>query len=422
MPSASGHHPEYWTLPRVLTALDVENWVDKIQSGTEYVTLRLGKWERIGPFADARLQGALCLLHRRNIETRVAVPPETFVEQRAYDAFATLDPAQPAPSFTRTERRLAGNVAGIVIGQLCKFDTAHQNIPMLQREALVKRHYVYGSGSESAIIVPPDPKRTEDPRKSARIREAFFNNRLNDLLKPLGVRSGEDLTVHKWFTELKTFAYESAENTWDHGRLDFANKAIRALRFIRFRRIDIGKRGFNGFNISNLAPGFEDRFEQYLSALSSAPDLGEIWTPNGGRLAEITIADGGVGIAARMAGNFDVYRGRIEFEQEYVRNALLPAGTSKGWHRPGSGQGYRKMLRACHRLSGLLIIRTGRLKCVRTYRRSDGSREAYDFSGAPPDAFEPEFNSVPLPLLAGTSVSLIFPVRPRDRSQSDKGC
>lgn len=415
-PRVLNDNPEHWALPRILTAPDVENWVDKIQSGTQSVTLRLGSWDRIGPFADARLQGALCLLHRKNIETRVSVPPLTFAAQRTSDAFATLDPSQPVRWFTPTERKLAGNVAGMVIGQLCKFDTAHQNIPALQRKALVKMRYLYGSGSESALIVPPDPKRTEDPRKSATYREAFFNNRLNGLLKPLGVKTGGDPAVYRWFTHFKSFAREAAENTWDHGRLDFANKAIQALRFIRFRRIEIGK---TGFDIANVAPGFEDSFERYLNALSAVHDLDEVWGLNGGRLAEITIADGGVGIAARMAGSFDIYEGSLESEQMIVKRALLPSGTSKSWISPGSGQGFRKMLRACSRLSGLVIIRTGRLKCSRTYVLPDGSREMYDFAKAPPSAFDPEFNSTPLPLLAGTSVSLIFPVQPRDRSHFD---
>ena len=71
------------------------------------------------------------------------------------------------------------------------------------------------------------------------------------------------------------------------------------------------------------------------------------------------------------------------------------------------------MFRACSRLSGLVIIRTGRLKCSRTYLRTDGSRAKYNFTKAPPSAYEPQINSTPLPLLAGTSISLIFPVRPR---------
>ena len=413
MRRASSHGPGHWTLPRVLTAPDIEKWIDGIPSGTERVTLRLGQWERIGPFADARLQGALCLLHRRNIETKVYVPPRTFADQHAYAAFADLDPTQSIGWLSPTERRLAGNVAGMVIGQLCKFDTAHQDIPTRQREALVERHYLYGSGYESALIVPPDPKRTTDPRKSAAQRVAFFNSRLKDLLKPLGVKSGNDPAVSSWFTQLKTFAYEATENTWDHGRLDFTNKTIRALRFIRFRRIDLGTKGFD---IAKLAPGFEDCFKVYLDALTAAPDLGYKWGPDGGRLAEITIADGGVGIAARMAGNFDIYKGSLEVEQENVRNALLPNRTSKSWISPAAGQGFRKMLRACSWMSGLVIIRTGRLKCSRTYMRTDGSREKHNFSMAPPSAYEPQINSTPLPLLAGTSVSLIFPVRPRDRS------
>lgn len=413
MPGALSDHPAHWTLPRVLTAPAIENWVNEIPSGMQQVTLKLGKWERIGPFADARLQGALCLLHRRNIETRVDVPRSTFVDQRAYNAFADLGPSQSIHRLTLTERRLAGNVAGIVIGQLCKFDSAHQNIPLLQREALVERRYVYGSGSESALVVPPDPKRTEDPRKSAMVREAFFNNRLNKLLEPIGVKFGEDPAVDQWFNQLKTFAFEATENTWDHGRLDFDHKKVQALRFIRFRRIDLGKKGFD---LTILAPGFEDCFERYIDAISAARDLGDKWGPSGGRLAEITIADGGVGIAARMAGNFDVYRGSLETERATVKDALLPSRTSKSWISPGAGQGFRKMLRACSRLSGLVIIRTGRLKCLRTYLRSDGSREMYDFSKAPPSAFEPDINTTPLPLLAGTAVSMIFPVQPRDRS------
>ena len=413
MPGALSDHPEHWTLPRVLTAPAIENWVNEIPAGTEQVTLKLGKCERIGPFADARLQGALCLLHRRNIEIRVDVARSTFVDQRTCDAFAACDPLQPVCRLTPTEHRLAGNVAGIVIGQLCKFDSAHQNIPLLQREALVESRYVYGSGSESALVVPPDPQRTADPRKSAMDRAAFFNNSLNQLFEPIGVKRGENPAVNRWFNQLKSFAFEATENTWDHGRLDFDNKKIQAVRFIRFRRIDLGDKGFD---IATLAPGFEDCFERYIDAISAASDLGNRWGPSGGRLAEITIDDGGVGIAARMAGSFDVYRGSIETERTAVKNALLPSKSSKSGISPGAGQGFRKMLRACSRLSGLVIIRTGRLKCLHTYLQTDGSREVYDFSKAPPSAFDPETNSTPLPLLAGTAVSLIFPVQARDGS------
>ena len=410
MRRASSHGLGHWTLPRVLTAPDIEKWVDNIPSGTEHVTLNLGELERVGPFAEARLQGALCLLHRRNIETRVYIPPQGFVDQQVYAAFADLDPAQPTSRLSPTERGLAGTVAGMVIGKLCKFGAEYQDIPTRQREVLVERSYLYGSGSESVLFAPPDPRRTEDPRKSAAHRVAFLDNRVDDLLKPLGVNSGEDLAGNGSLTQLKTFAFDALENAWDHGRLDFSNKAIRALRFVRFRSVDLGEKGID---VAQVIPGFETCFESYLEALAAAPDLGFRWNPDSGRLAEITITDGGVGVAARMAGNFDVFEGSLEVERANVRNALLPNGTSKSYISPGAGQGFRKMFRACSRLSGLVIIRTGRLKCSRTYLRTDGSRAKYNFTKAPPSAYEPQINSTPLPLLAGTSISLIFPVRPR---------
>lgn len=418
MSTAGSQYPLNWTLPRVLTAPAIEAWVDAVPANARNVTLRLGEWERIAPFADSRLQGALCLLHRKNIQTEVEVPSITLAEQRAYDAFAETDALASKPTFTPTERRLSGDVAGMVIGHLCKFDSSHQHIPSLQRKSLVERQYLYGSGSESALIVPTDIQRREDPRKSALLRVAFFNNRLTKLLEPLGVKSGISPQVSRWFSQLKSFAFEATENTWDHGRLDFDHRPIQSLRFIRLRRIDIGRRGFD---IEKVVPGFEEPFMSYLNALSAASNLASIWGKNSGRLVEITVADGGVGIAARMAGKFDVYEGCPEVEKQYVGTALLPEGTSKTSSQPGRGQGFRKMLRACHRLSGLVIIRTGRLKGFRTYRRPDGSQEEYDFSNAPSEAFRLETNETPLPLLAGTSVSLIFPIQPRDRSQIARG-
>ena len=250
-------------------------------------------------------------------------------------------------------------------------------------------------------------------------REAAFNNRLVDLLAPLGVSTqGSPLDSGHWFDELKTFAFEATENTWDHGRLDFNTCPIRSLRFVRLRRIDIGAKGFN---IEDVAPGFEEVFQQYLEALTAARDLPYLWSRDGGRMVEVTVADGGVGIAARMAGSFEVFEGSIEDEANYLLAALLPGGTTKAAREPGRGQGFRKMLRACAKLSGLTIVRTGRLKVSRTYRQPDGTKENVDFDDASSSAYTPNVAASLLPLLAGTSVSLIFPVgRPAGTSRLDQ--
>ena len=411
MADNSEHCATEWQLPRVLTAPMIEDWVAALPVTTNKVFVRLGSWRRTGPFADARLQGALCLLHRKGIETVAIVPPITLKGSRADAAFEDPDPLHPTISLTPTELKLAGSVAGLTIGQLCSFDEEHSHIPEIQLQTVVGRRYLFGWGDELALVAPTEAKFTGFPRKSALIREAAFNNRLVNLLEPLGVsmNNAPSATVN-WFNDLRTFAFEASENTWDHGRIDFDTSPIRSVRFVRLRRIAIGS---GGFDIAKVAPGFEELFSVYLDSLSRAHDLANRWDREGGRLVEVTVADGGVGISAKMAGRLDVFEEPLEVEARYLLDSLIPGGTTKSTSEPGRGQGLGKMLQACFRLSGLTIVRTGRLRASRTYRRPDGSNEVVDFNDTSSDAYIPEISRTALPLLAGTSVSLIFPI---DRS------
>ena len=159
-----------------------------------------------------------------------------------------------------------------------------------------------------------------------------------------------------------------------------------------------------------LPRDLSNRFRRYIDSLNAAHDLPIVWDREGGRLIEVTIGDGGVGIAARMAGGLDVFEGPLRREAEYFARALLPGGSTKSASAPGRGQGFRKMLRACFKLSGFIVVRTGRLRALRTYRRIDGSNEPVDFDSTESDAYVPDINCSPLPLLAGTSVSLVFPI------------
>lgn len=395
-----------WKLPQFLESSLIEDWVRRLPPTTTTVLLRLGAWDGIGPFADARLQGALCLLHRKRIKTSAYVPPITFTCGRDQAVFRPPIPlAGPSTHRTPTERRLAGSIAGLVIGQLCTFDEDHQDIPRLQLTTLKERAYLYGSGSELALAVPVEANPTGTPRKPTHIRASIFNNRLRDLLGPFGVSSRR--TPPDWFADLKTFAFEASENTWDHGRLDFSAHPIASIRFVRIKRLVVGKWGHD---LAKVAPGFEDEFRKYLRALKAAKDLSGRWSPDGGRLVEVTIADGGVGIAAKMAGSFDVFDGSIETERKYVLNALKLGGTSKRASEPGRGQGFRKMLQVCSRRSGFMLVRSGRIAFSRTYRKLDGSTETVDFNDADSMGYIPRINEDDLPLLAGTSVSMVFPI------------
>lgn len=405
--------PAEWKLPKLLLAPDVERWIAAIPPTCASVSVTLGAWQQTGPFADARLQGALCILHRKGIRTNVNVPPHTLLEQRAFDPHQGPNSADSIGYTTPTERKLTGTLAGLVIGQLCKFDVSHQNIPVLQRTELERKRYLFGYGAELALAVPTEMVSNGVPRKSTIDREATFNRRLIALLGPLGISDESNSRVRDWFGHLKSFAFEATENTWDHGRLDFEMNPIRSIRFVRLRRIDVGDKGYD---TKKLAPGFEESFEHYIECLNAAQDLTDRWSPTGGRLAEITIADGGVGIPARMAGGLEVYRDTLEVEARYLVDALVPSGTTKSPSEVGRGQGFRKMLRACSHLSGLVIVRTGRLKISRTFRKLDGRRESVDFNDADSSAYFPDISDEEFPLIAGTSISLIFPIHPRDRN------
>lgn len=399
-----------WSLPKTLKAPDIEDWMAGLPPATGKVVLRLGAWKKTDPFADAHLQGVLCMLQRKGIRIRAAVPPLTLTGNRAKFAFSTSYPMQMAEPLTPTEKKLSASVAGLSIGQLCKFDQTHCHIPKLQLQALVERRYLFGSGPELALAVPANAKESGYPRKSTLDREATFNNRFRQLLAPLGISNSKPYAPENdWFNQLKTFAFEACENTWDHGRLNFEGNPISSIRFVRLRRIDVTDKSFD---LAESAPGFEEQFDSYLKSLYSATDLGAKWSPDGGRLIEVTIADGGVGIAARMAGGLHVFDGQLATERKYLLNALPPDRTTKSASEAGRGQGFRKMLRACFRLSGLTIVRTGRLRLFRTYRKHDGTNENPDFNRTTSDAYLLRSNSSALPLLAGTSVSLIFPIGP----------
>lgn len=395
-----------WKLPPFLESSAIEEWLRKLPPTTTNVIVRLGSWEDIGPFADARLQGALCLLHRNGIRTTASVPSITLTLGRDQAAFAIPRPSEgPTSHRTPTERRLAGSIAGLAIGQLCTFSEDHKDIPNLQLAALKSRNYLFGWGTELALAVPVGANPTGFPRKPAPIRESIFNNRLRDLLNPFGVSPTHAPPL--WFKDLKTFAFEASENTWEHGRLDFQARPIPSIRFVRMRRIVVGKWGID---LRKIAPGHENEFGKYLKSLNASRDLSGRWSPQGGRLVEVTIADGGVGIAAKMAGSLSVFRESIEKEKSHVIDALSLGGTTKRPSEPGRGQGFRKMLQACSRQSGFMLVRTGRIAFSRTYRKADGSREEFNFSDPQSNAYVPNISDDDLPLIAGTSVSMVFPV------------
>jgi hypothetical protein len=407
---------EEWRPGKLLTIETVERWLTELPSDTRQVVLRLGQWSRTGPFADSWLQGALCLLHRQGIHTAAVVPPLTLAGDRAAYVFGERDALIHADrSMTPTESTLASTVSGLVVGQLCAFDTDHGHIAEQQRDALRRRSQVYGLGQEKALVFMTEQRPSAVSLPTFRDRETDFDGQLRQLVRGLNARHAEPRHGHRyrgagWLGHLKDFAFEATENSYDHGRLDLDRRPIPSLQFVKLRRVIVGR---NGFDPATLAPALGSALSEYLRRLAQHDErAGQPWQVSTVHLLELTVADGGIGVAACMAGDLGVYEQDLADEASYVMAALRPYGTSKPAGQVGRGQGFGKMLRACHRLRGLAMVRTGRLCLTRTYLDPTGSLMGGDFVDQDGDDYRPEINGSPLPLLAGTSVSLLFPDRP----------
>ena len=402
---------ETWSFPGDLTSAVIEDWVANLQPSVKSVTIRLNRWKNSGPSADASLQSVLCLLHRRKIETRVQVPPGTLKGRRASIAFDPPDPAKATEKLTRVESHLAHSVAGLAVGQLCSFDRENVAIPVNQRTWLKRRNYLCGRGNEYAMAIPTGIDSSnipEAPAKSGKQRLGEFNKRLKTLLHDAGLNTREYLdSVPRIYRALETFAFEAVENTFDHGRRDFRNTPIRSLRFAKLRRLDLRSQLFRS---QHLTSETEESFNLYLKSLKPTHYTSSLRSGGHRRLMELTIADGGVGIAANMAGGFHVFNESIEEERRQLLKALLPNSSTKNDSQPGRGQGLTKMLRACNDLSGFLTIRTGRISAFRYYPTNSECRKTIDFNDELSDAYVLNFTNSELPLTAGTSVSLIIPI------------
>jgi hypothetical protein len=399
-PATVGTSERDWRVPRYLSAPDVEAWLVNFLNRPEDPRLVLGQFHRAGPEAAARLQGAICLLQRKGRRVEFSVPPITFSGRRARDAY------RGGAKGTATEDALAHSLAGLLIGQLCDPSSpAAARVSSVQKAYLESNRNVYGSGiSRSLAVVNQDDRRLG--LSQSRARHAVLENRLRrDLLTSIA-RDNLRASKSRWLSALTTFAFEATENTFDHARHDLEGNVIRSVRFLSVHRLDVGKRFRSP---EQLAPGPDTAMRRYLDTLRALDRAaGRDWDRGGAQLLEVTIGDGGVGIAARMASSLDVYGGPLQAEYMQIYLALLEAGTTKESGQVGRGQGFRKMLRACRDLDGLFLLRSGRLGLSRTYLHDDGPSPQVDFTD--PSAFQLAGAEAERPLVAGTTISLTFPL------------
>lgn len=211
------------------------------------------------------------------------------------------------------------------------------------------------------------------------------------LFNHLGLRLSRGPSVSR----LCEFVFETLQNTQEHGRTDLDGKLIEGIRFVSFRRLNLGR---EGQILEEMAVEQDPPLVSYFQLLRRR------WLKNPPKsLVIITVADSGVGIAAKMAraeGIIDIYTEDLQKEKHFLLKAFTPTGTSKPKSVAGAGLGLYKALEATKELDGLILVRAGRLCMYRHFI----SRTCYSFST---ELFS--WDQHKYAKMGGTSVNLFFP-------------
>jgi hypothetical protein len=200
------------------------------------------------------------------------------------------------------------------------------------------------------------------------------------------------LPIPNELSSISDFVFELLQNTRDHGSTDISEKALGGVRFHSVRIINLDQ-----FPIAKLIDASPSPVSSYLELLQQ--DLRESFT-SVSQLVEITVADSGIGIPARMARSTDIYNESIDRERIMLLKALEPTGTSKPPSVAGAGLGLYKAMNSAERLRGLVVFRSGRLCMCKHYLTDEQKWPSLELQ---------EWRAGPSSLVAGTSVSLLFP-------------
>ena len=381
-------------VPKHLAHADAEALVERIRNGG-CVVLDVTEFERSRLLGDSALLGLLVLA--RGCRTRVEVR-----------LGGRLPPAGEGAR-GRYWRLFLESSAGLILAQLSEavFDATGADVTHVvrraQAEALRKENGFVGYGKEvTAAIVD----RFARPTVADLIRDADVSRFGVRLWSLLTGRLGLDQRSAHVFQPLCDFAHEAMQNTRDHGATDLDERPLEGIRFIQLRRINTSEEP-----LPSLHDGGEgDVVAEYVRALETT--LAESGA-DARHLVEVTIADGGVGIPARMAGNVGIYRGDIDVERSLLHVAFSAGGSSKATSIAGRGLGLAKVLDATRRLRGLLVVRTGRLCLYRHFLKEPGGAAAARSTRAlrandPPELIDWQPHRAPR-YMPGTAVSLLMP-------------
>jgi hypothetical protein len=365
-------------LPTTLDAAFLEEANARLQTPTDEVTLDLSSWQESRLLAEARLLGLCGVQRRQGRDLRLTI--------------STL-PKYTPDTTNRLWRLFLDTNAGMILGQLASSAIDREGIDQIveirrcQAKLMRSQSGVIGYGKERSLPVvdifggPPSAdaisKVRGDPRR--------FAGLLQSNAAAVGLDPNE-LQVTDLDSLIK-FAYETFENTWHHGATDLDSRPIDGLRFVGLRRLNLQQEP-----LTDLFAGANGAVSEFLKALSRS-DGADLLRKE--RLVELTVADSGVGIAARLTRSLDIYQNDVQSERDVVQSAFEVGTSSRDEAYLGKGFGLPKALAAARALRGFVSVRTGRLQLAQEFATPNASStkrwQVHEHA-----------------LLAGTSITLLF--------------
>lgn len=355
-------------LPAIVQADYVDEVASRLWTGpAAALQLELASPVTTSVFADARLLGLLSLMQRRRMYLSVSLRERP----------SPGSPLRPVMQDSITGFLLTHYAAEMLSGR-----SRHvlDDVTRLQEQRLESRAGELGSATELTL---PIADRAPRPVVSPIMLDDFITTFTQNLKLLLRERLDLRILPDPLMDHLCQFAFEAVQNTREHGSQKISGQLLEGVRFITLRKIDIANSPDEMFGAVS-EPALRSYLDRLFAALRKKTGVRYV--------VELTVADGGVGIAAKMAGSFSVYEGPLDDERSLFERALTPQGTSKSASVAGAGQGLDKMLKAAAALSGMIAFRTGRLHCH-----------------ASSLATIPRWSTDQRLLTAGTAVSLVFP-------------
>lgn len=384
-----------WSPSAQLTVGEIEQWIDE-SINCRSSEIRLGRTSRMKAGAETLVQSALLRVEASGVPVSFTVPELTFSGTRT----ARATEADRDEAMTPTEGFLSDSLAGLAIALLAHpTDEVASNAVEFVRRRLNDRKGLWGRGTQVSHVETQgiDAVRSESwPNARVASRDAIGTELVDMTASLIGRPKASEMRdrLTRWALD---FCFEGLQNARTHGSSSLHGVPIRSIRSLTVRRHNLGKRA-----VSEALGRPSSHFGEYAQRVSKRrPRV----------MLEMSVSDGGIGIPASMQRSLAIYDSLFQSEGLLVQEAMWPGSTTDTVKNLESGEGFRKMLRACARLNGYFELRTGRHEFSRTYLNSQGGPSNTDFGDenhANP-AFRLESHGEK-PYVGGTTLTMIFPL------------